>query len=294
MTMNDFYFIDTKAIEWENGLDSIAKMAPEFRNNLGPPDKLEGTFSKYNMKLLHSDPLTTKRGELIHVTSGYADLTPSYHDSVEECLILEGECYIHGEGTFRKGDYFWRPPGWVHWVESKNGFDAILFHEGTSEKEKSGPSSRRVRPNEECGTNQLHNEHNKAIGPRGWIKRLTTTLLQWQPGAIFARSEGSLGHYDLNNVFFKVLSKNYVAGSQTLLVKLEKGYQQSQSGVHSASQEIFILSGSVKIGNKVFKEGCYVYKKGGSVHPAMFSEEGAELLMKTDGLLDFEHSQYER
>ena len=87
------------------------------------------------MKLLFSDPATTKRGERIHLTPGYTDLTPSYHDSVEECLFLEGGCFLHGEGQFKKGDYFWRPPGWVHWAESKNGFDALLFQEGVSEAE---------------------------------------------------------------------------------------------------------------------------------------------------------------
>ena len=288
--MPDLHAVDTEAMEWENGLDSIAKMAPEFRANLGQPEKLEATFSKYNMKLLFSDPATTRRGERIHLTPGYADLTPSYHDSVEECLILEGACYIHGEGQFKKGDYFWRPPGWVHWIETPKGLDALLFHAGVSETERSGPSSRRVRPDEESGTNQLHHDHDAAIGPRGWVKRLDTNLVPWQRGPVFARSEGPLQGYNLDHVSFKVLSKNPVAGSQSLLVRLDKGYRQEGPGSHTAAQQFFVLSGSLAIGDRGIPRGGYIHREAGSVHPPMVSEEGADLFMKTEGWLDFQRT----
>lgn len=285
--MPDLHIVDTEAIEWENGLDSIAKMAPEFRANLGPAEKQEETFAKYNMKLMFSDPATTKRSERIHLTPGYADLTPSYHDSVEECLILEGACFIHGEGDFKKGDYFWRPPGWVHWVETPEGLDGLLFHAGVSETERSGPSSRRVRPDEECGTNQLHPDHDTAIGPRGWVKRLDTNLVPWQRGPVFARSEGPLQGYDLEHVSLKVLSKNPVAGSQSLLVRLDRGYRQEGPCSHSAAQQLFVLSGSLALGNRTIPKGGYIHREAGSAHPPMASKEGAKLFMKTEGWLDF-------
>ena len=285
--MPDLHVVDTESMEWENGLDSIANMAPEFRANLGPAEKLEETFTKYNMKLLFNDPTTTRRCERIHLDPGYADLTPSFHDSVEECLFLEGSCYIHGEGEFKKGDYFWRPPGWVHWVETTQGFDAVLFHEGVNETEKSGQSSRRVRPDEQCGTNQLHLDHNTAIGPRGWVKQLDTNLVPWQRGPVFARSEESLRGYDLDHISFKVLSKNPVAGSQSLLAKLDKGYQQEGAGHHSAAQHLFVIAGSLTLGGRTITKGGYIYREAGSVHPPMGSNEGAELFIKTGGWLDF-------
>ena len=102
--------VDTNAVAWENGLSVVRAMAPEFRANLGPEDQVEQLYVKYNQKTLHIDVPTSRRIDLIRIDAGYRDLTNAYHDSVEECLVLEGELDLDGEGHFEAGDYFWRPP----------------------------------------------------------------------------------------------------------------------------------------------------------------------------------------
>ena len=47
--MSNVLRVDTNLLEWENGLTVLATLAPEFRNNLGPPDLVEDLFKKYKL-----------------------------------------------------------------------------------------------------------------------------------------------------------------------------------------------------------------------------------------------------
>ena len=77
--MSNVLRVDTNLLEWENGLTVLATLAPEFRNNLGPPDLVEDLFKKYNQKTLRVDPETTRRIDLIQMDPGYRDPTRSNH-----------------------------------------------------------------------------------------------------------------------------------------------------------------------------------------------------------------------
>ena len=282
--------VDTETMEWENGLDVVRHMAPEFGNNLGPPDEVARVYVKYMQKTLRIDPVTTQRLDLIHLEPGYADLTDAYHDSVEECFFLSGECDLSGEGHFVAGDYFWRPPGWVHGASTPQGFKAILMLEGISEGDRSGKVSRHIRPTEEAGTNALTKDHDRAIGPRGWIRASTTDLVAWQPGPLYARAQGDLATFGLERASFKVLSANPITGAQSLLVRLEPGYKQRGPGSHSAPMDLFVLDGRLRIGG--------LRSTPGRLHsPARWpgprpngSTDGARLFMKVKGWLDFEQA----
>ena len=284
--------IDTRATAWENGLDVVKHMAPEFGQNLGPADRVAEVYVKYRQKTLRIDPETTQRLDYISLEPGYADLTDAYHDSVEECLFLSGECDLKGEGHFVAGDYFWRPPGWVHSASTLNGFDALLMLEGVSDGDASGPVSRRIRPSEEAGSNVLANDHDTAIGPRGWVRCLHTDLVAWQPGTAYARGQGELAGFDLAHTSFKVLSSNPTTGAQSLMVRLQPGYRQNVPGCHSAAVEFFVLDGSISLGDQQFGAGCYVYRPAGLVQPPMSSEGGARLFMKAKGWLDFKQAAH--
>ena len=286
--MSDLLIVDTESMEWENGLDVVNKMAPEFRDNLGAANEVTKMYVKYNQKTLLTDPETTRRGDLIRLDPGYSDVTHAYHDSVEECFILNGECYLLGEGPLLKGEYFWRPPGWVHSAKTEGGFVGLLFLEGMSERDGSGPVSRRIRPPEDLGSNPLYPNQEKAMGPRGWVRRLDTSLLPWQRGPVFARPEGTFDGYDLDNISFKILSKNPSTGAQSLLVRLDPGYCQEEPGLHSATQQFFVISGSLSIGDRRVGRGGYAYRRARSVQPPVTSVEGAVLFMKVDGWLDFD------
>jgi hypothetical protein len=285
--MEGLLVVDTDAMEWENGLDVVNHMAPEFGRNLGPAADVARVYVKYRQKTLRIDPKTTQRLDLIHLDPGYGDLTDAYHDSVEECLFLKGECDLSGEGHFVAGDYFWRPPGWIHSARTAPGFEALLMLEGVSDGDRSGPVSRRIRPANEAGTNALTADQEQAIGPRGWVRCLHTDLVAWQPGPAYARGQGRLENFDIDHAMFKVLSANPVTGAQSLLVRLSRGYRPKAAGRHAATVEFFVLEGHVQLGTQEAGKGSYVYRPAGLEEPPMTSDRGALLFMKTKGWLDY-------
>jgi hypothetical protein len=280
--------LNTAAIDWESGLDSLRKMTAEFRDNLGPSEKLEQTYAKRRQKTLFIDPETTRRADLVEAESGFEDLTAAYHDSVEECLLLAGHCFLIGEGDMYPSYYFWRPPGWVHATRTGEGYRAIIAFEGYSPGDGSGLVSRRIRSEREAGTNALYGNTESAVGPRGWVRHLDTELLPWQRGPAFARREGRLDGFGLERAEFKVLSKNAETGAQSLLVRLAPGYREIGPTMHLATEFFFVLRGTVAIGSQQLPESGFLYRPAGTVEEPMASEGGALLFMKVDGWLDME------
>ncbi|MFN8535530.1 MAG: DUF4437 domain-containing protein [Dehalococcoidia bacterium] len=277
--------VDSNNLPWQNGLDVVNAMAPEWRANLGPADLVAETYAKYDQKTLRLDPDTTRRLDLIRLAPGYRDLTYAYHDSVEECFCLSGSSWLGGEGTIFERGYFWRPPGWVHTATSDEGFFALLNIQGVCDE--SGPASRRVRPEAEAGTCATANDPDAAIGPRGFIKMLDSRLVPWQPGPIFSRTEGPLDGFDLDHIAFKVLSKNPWTGAQSLLLRLDPGYRQQRPGRQSAGFEAFVVEGSARLGDVPLPAGAYVQREADTEEPPLASEDGAILFAKADGWLDF-------
>lgn len=273
--------------EWERGRDVVANMVPEFRNNLGPPERVSELYELYWQKTLRVDPTTTARADLIDLQAGYEDLTLAYHDSVEECLVLSGSFHLDGEGDFAEGDYFWRPPGWVHAARTKEGFKALLLLTGDSPAEGSGPTSRRVRPPSEAGLNVLHPDNrDAALGPRGWVRCLHHELLAWEPGALLARTQGPLVDFDLENCRTKVLSANPFSGGQSLLVQLQPGYEQRGPGRHSGEWQWYVVEGECQLGDDPLPTGAFVLSPPGTVDPPLRSTDGAVLFWKTTSWLD--------
>lgn len=278
--------VDTTTMPWQNGIDAINSMPPEWRNNLGPADKLAECYSKYDQKSLRLDADTTRRLDLVRLAPGYADLTDAYHDSVEECFCLEGSCWLSGEGTIAREGYFWRPPGWIHGAVSEQGFTALLGLQGISDE--SGLVTRRIRPRSEAGTNALFpHDPERAVGKRGWVRMLDSRTVVWQPGRVYARAEEPLIGFDLDHVEVKVLSKNPFSGAQTLLLRLAPGYQQGGPGCHTAGFECFVIRGSITSGETPLNAGAYLQRDPGATEPALASDEGALLYAKVDGWLDF-------
>ena len=284
--MPDALRIDTNELEWENGLTVVRAMAREFRENLGPSDLVEDLMARYNQKTLRLHPETTRRIDLISLDPGYRDLTNSYHDSVEECFVLGGEFDLDGEGHFEAGDYFWRAPGFVHAANSRSGFTALLSFQGVDPREGSGPVSRRIRPDEEAGTNALFpDDLERSIGPRGLVRHVASWQLAWLPGSVYLRNEGVCEGFDGDKVEFKSLSRNLWTGGQSLLMRLEPGYSQDGHAHAVSAYEFFVLSGSCFRGEERYGTDVYGYVPAGMVTPPLASDEGAVLFLKSDGWL---------
>jgi hypothetical protein len=277
--------VRTSLMEWQNGLEVVEHMTPAFRDNLGPRDKVEDVYRLYNQKTLVHDATTTYRGDLCDLKAGYEDLTNAYHDSVEECFFLTGDCTLSGEGRFVAGDYFWRPPGFVHSAKTDEGFSGLLFLQGESPGDGSGRTSRNIRDVSEAGNNVLEPDLEKAVGPRGWV-RVSSKYLPWINGVDYSRSQDSLNGWYADKIDIKVLSSNMHTGAQSILVRFRPGYKEENPSSLGASFGGFVISGEGRIGDEVLEAGTWLSLDSNEQHEPISSENGMTLFCKIDGFLN--------
>lgn len=278
--------VDSTALPWENGLDYLRTLAPAFRDNLGPAEAVEENFRLYWQKSLYLDAVTTRRFDLVRLEPGYRDLTHCCHDSVEEGFVLEGEALLDGEGAHGPGDYFWRPPGWIHHAACPQGVELLLGFEGRSAE--SGPVTRTVCAAGKAGTNALFpGGDERALGTRGRLRRIESHHLPWQAGTAHARGEGGLEGFDLEHCAVRVLSRDAQGGGQTLLLRLEPGYRQRGPGSHRAWLQCFVLGGAAMLGERPLRPGTFVHRPAGAVEAPLASDAGALLYVKSGGFLEF-------
>lgn len=77
---------------------------------------------------------------------------------------------------------------------------------------------------------------------------------------------------------YKMLSLDTDTGACSMTVRFESGYRQPP-GMSYSEMELFILSGSVQYGDKVYGKGNYFFVPAGVSMPAMSSPRGAEGLL---------------
>ncbi|HXH83959.1 MAG TPA: dimethylsulfonioproprionate lyase family protein [Candidatus Tectomicrobia bacterium] len=75
----------------------------------------------------------------------------------------------------------------------------------------------------------------------------------------------------------KVLRRDDQTGGMTFLFRFEPG-GRFPAHRHPAGEEAFVVEGRVRIGNRTFGPGEYVYTPPGGVHAAS-SEEGGTILV---------------
>ena len=267
-------------IAWVRGLDTVQGMPDGYTGNLGPKAELADTYSRWEQKTLLDDPETTRRIDLVRLLPGFTDPGPAYHDSVEECMVLEGGCEIDGEGPVEAGDYFWRPPGWVHAARAPAGFLGLLMQEGISEDEASGPATRRVRPPEDLGRNVLFDDLDRSIGPRGWIRRLPSSLMPWTPAAAMLPVEEWLQNLDLGFLSLKMLSRNWTTGARSLLARFAPGYQDPQPHRLAHRLIAYVISGTLEVDDITLDRGDLIDLSPDSAAVRLSSSAGSDLFMK--------------
>lgn len=67
----DVDVVRTRQAGWDNGRAVVARMKPAWIKNLGPDDKLDEAYAKYNQKTLVVDPQTSFCGDLVRIDAGY-------------------------------------------------------------------------------------------------------------------------------------------------------------------------------------------------------------------------------
>lgn len=270
--------VDGRDVPWINGGDVFATMAPAFRENLGDPARVGDLLGKYWVRPLWADPDTTRRIDHVRVDPGYRDLSEAYHGSVEEAFFLDGAAVLTAEGEQVAGDYFWRPPGWVHSASSPRGFECVLLMEGDEPTEGSGPVSRVVCPDEDAGTyaRPSTDADPAGIGPRGYVRRLETRFL---PPAEHADAQTRLVGAGAEALRSRTLSRNVQTGSATVLVTVPPGWV---SAVPAVDRERFlvVVGGALTVDGQEITPCSLVRIAPDSRGPELFSAAGAEVFVK--------------
>ena len=272
----DVAVVDSARLRWVDGREVYEGMEPTFRENIavdGDESRILALLEKYSIRTLWIDPVTTRRIDHLRAAPGYVDLSEAYHDSVEEALFLGGQVVLTAEGPMEPGDYFWRPPGWVHAARSDEGFEAILMMEGEASSEGSGRVSRVPRPDDRVGHHDRPASADDPIGPRGYVRRLETRFMVWR--AHDDRITG-LGGSGLHS---KLLSSNAGTGACSVLVQAPAGWA---AGGEVTGRERFVVvtSGSLQVDGAKLGVGSLVRVAPGAALPAMGTSTGAELLVK--------------
>jgi hypothetical protein len=265
--------VDGPGMTWINGKDAYETMEPAFRENLGGDDAgRREMLAKYWLRPLWIDPVTTRRIDHVRTEPGYLDLSEAYHDSVEEAYFRGGDCTLSAEGLQVAGDYFWRPPGWVHKAWSTGGFDTIICMEGEVASEGSGRVSRVICADDHAGQQERDGAAG-GIGPRGYVRRLESRFMPWRPldvEVVGLPGPGLVG---------KVLSSNVDTAACTVLVRAEAGWSATAAPI---SRERFLVnvSGTLTVDGEQLGECSLVHVPAGEDGPSLVAPEGCELFVK--------------
>ena len=270
--MTQPHIVDSDEVAWINGADVFETMEPAFRDNLGhDQDEVRDLLSRYWLKQLWIDD-KSRRIDHVRTDPGYVDLCEAYHDSVEESFFLAGTCNLTAEGTFVAGDYFWRPPGWVHMARAPEGFEAILMMEGQDETEGSDRVSRVVRPDSDAGRNPRPGQ-DQGLGPRGYVRRAESRFMVWREHDDDVTELGEPA-----GVTSKVLSLNRDTGSRTALIALPDGWSSS---VASVQRERFLVpvNGTLAVDGRQLSP-CSLVRLGPGETATLSAHGPVEVLMK--------------
>jgi mannose-6-phosphate isomerase-like protein (cupin superfamily) len=268
--------VDGASLPWIDGDAVYDSMEPEFRNNFGgDAEQVRALLAKYSMRSLWLDPESTRRIDHLRAAPGYSDLSEAYHDSVEEAYFLSGSATLSAEGYLQAGDYFWRPPGWVHAARSDEGFENILCMEGDVPSENSGRVSRVVRPDDEAGT-QARDDAARAIGPRGYIRRLET---RFEVARRHDDSATALESAPTGELTSQTLSVNAVTGAASMKVLLPLGWS---SVVPATDRERFLITvdGALEVDGTTLEECSLIHVPAGVAGPALVAKTPATLFVK--------------
>lgn len=276
---SDVTVVDAASVRWVNGREVYKSMEPAFRDNIaidGDEVRILALLEKYSIRTLWIDPVTSRRIDHLRAAPGYVDLTEAYHDSVEEAFFLGGRVTLTAEGPMEAGDYFWRPPGWVHAAHSDEGFEAILMMEGEDDSEGSGRVSRVPRPDDRVGHHDRAASADDPIGPRGYVRRAETRFMAWRMHDDAVTTLGGAG------LLSKTLSSNVRTDACSLLVQALAGWS-SRGRAIPRERLMIVTSGSLRVRGADLGVGSLVRVAPGAAPPELSSPDSAEILVKVGG-----------
>lgn len=272
--------VDTNAMPWVRGRQAAGLAGGD--GSAARADESEYD-RRYEVKTFLFDERTGQRGFRARAVGGHA-ISARYHHSCEESFIVDGRNDLRSEGEFTPGSYFWRPAGWVHASSLTDGWEAITYSIGEDPSEASGRHSDVLCDEAEEGRNPLYPDRESAIGPRGWIRNLDSSLVAWESGGAFVRRQGGVARAGDAGFSVRTLSANVDTGAQTSLTRLAEEFARPQATYRTGVQ-FTVLEGEVELGGETLPAGCFVHARIGEPLPPLSSGGGATLLFKSDAWL---------
>lgn len=115
-------------------------------------------------------------------------------------------------------------------------------------------------------------------GGRGFVGFIHERALTWRPFEIHGIPSG---------IEVKLLSRDAWTGAVSMLARYPAGWGREQTGYHMSDEEVFILEGDLKIGQKTLTERCYTYIPAGLAHGPVSTNQGCVALQFFSGEPDF-------
>lgn len=269
--------VRTDDAPWTTGSEVVESMTPAWREHLGPKAEVDEAYRHYRQRSLCNNKVSTRRFDEIELMPGYSDATAAFHHTVEESYIISGVSIIDGEGTFEGGDYFWRPPGWVHMAHTLTGFRAIISLEGECSGEGSERASRVIRPLEELGTNALP-ESERLLPPRGRVVKCSASEVE--PGVRQSGVEFPWNTKGNAAARIRILSHNPQFGSFSSLFDFDPNTTFGGVQLHGLDIQLFVIAGACKIGDVELTRGDYVEIDAGEIPGELLATEATQAFVK--------------
>ena len=104
---------------------------------------------------------------------------------------------------------------------------------------------------------------------RPWIEFIFAQKLGWQAGLYGGSRDG---------VYSKILSIDEEAGDASVIIKYPPGWSHESKKAVLADEEFYVLDGSLKINNQIYKQDSYANLPGGYPRDHFSSQEGCVAL----------------
>ena len=268
--------LDTNALEWRGG-EAYHELSEEF-----DPGEVEDDtyYDAFAVKVLAFDDETGAQTKRERYRAGFVQHNYGYHRCGEEVYTLSGRFrYPDSAELFTEGCYVYRPPGWIHNGEVYDDAEVIVRHDQLF-------SMITGYAEDELRTNVLFDDATEAVGPRGFVVHRNANFEVWTPGETFLRLQGPWDDAPEGELWVKVVSRDVQTGAQTLLMKLGAGFRLTEPGFATASEESYVLSGELTIGDDWLGPEFFYSRPAGYVYGPVESSGGCVLYASFDGPLE--------
>lgn len=269
--------LNTEEMPWLPGAERQKRLTAPWAH--AGPELLQ---QRWFFKELRIDDQTGAVTLLFKHRAGLCFPGAGYHPTFEEAFLIEGAIKAFEDSPFvpniyKKGYYFFRPPGWVH--------DSEILQETLILRMTDGHDARPSTEWQNIGRNLLL-PINEAVEPRGYLRCLNSNDLPWVTAFEFVSRHGwdiDFTYVPKDRLWFKLLSKDRNTGAMTALIRMDERFILPTAGWYTVSQELYLVEGEVLIGEHALRRGGYVYRPEGFVEGPVEAAKDSVLFCRYGG-----------